>query len=142
MCLKKYVRDGKNGKRVCLHRYGCLCRFLRKKDPGFSLFIKILKGYEPCITAITAYELYLGHMKMKRKDRIDDFIYQFIILPFDLKASEASANIESSLDKKGKGIGIPDTLIAGICISNNVPLLTINTMHFSRVNGLSLFPVD
>ena len=41
-------------------------------------------------------------MKMKRKDRIDDFIYQFVILPFDLKASEVSANIESSLDRKGQ----------------------------------------
>jgi tRNA(fMet)-specific endonuclease VapC len=118
---------------VCIDTDVCV-DFLRKRNPGFSLFIKILKGYEPCMTAITAYELYLGHMKMKRKDRIDDFIYQFVILPFDLKASEVSANIESSLDRKGKGIGIPDTLIAGICISNNVPLLTINTMHFSRVN--------
>jgi len=104
--------------------------------------IKILKGYEPCITAITAYELYLGYMKMKRRDRIDDFIYQFVILPFDLKASEVSANIESSLDRKGKGIGIPDTLIAGICISNNLPLLTLNTVHFSRVTGLNLFPIE
>ena len=73
---------------------------------------------------------------------IDDFIYQFVILPFDLKASEVSANIESSLDRKGKGIGIPDTLIAGICISNNLPLLTLNTLHFSRVTGLNLIPID
>ena len=126
---------------VCIDTDVCV-DFLRKRNLGFDLFIRILKGYEPCITAITAYELYLGHMKMKRKDRIDDFIYQFVMLPFDLKASEVSANIESSLDRKGKGIGIPDTLIAGICISNNVPLLTINTMHFPRVNGLNLFLID
>jgi tRNA(fMet)-specific endonuclease VapC len=126
---------------VCIDTDICV-DFLRKRSPGFNLFIKILKGYEPCITAITSYELYLGHMKMKRKDRIDDFIYQFIILPFDLKASEVSANIGSSLDAKGKGIGIPDTLIAGICMSNNVPLLTLNTMHFSRVTGLNLIPID
>jgi tRNA(fMet)-specific endonuclease VapC len=126
---------------VCIDTDVCV-DFLRKRDPGFSLFIKILKRYEPCITAITAYELYLGHMKMKRKDRIDDFIYQFVILPLDLKASETSAHIEASLDRKGKGIGIPDTFIAGICLSNNVPLLTINTIHFSRVNGLNLFSVD
>jgi len=126
---------------VCIDTDVCV-DFLRKRDPGFNLFVKIIKEFEPCITAITAYELYLGHMKMKRKDRIDDFIDQFAILPFDLKASEVSADIESSLDRKGKGIGIPDTLIAGICISNNIPLLTTNTLHFSRVNGLNLFPID
>ncbi len=81
-------------------------------------------------------------MKMKRKDRIGDFIHQFVIFPFDLKAAEVSATIESSLNRKGKGIGIPDTLIAGICISNNLPLLTLNTPHFSRVIGLNLIPID
>src|SRR4030066_2472387 len=126
---------------ICIDTDVCV-DFLRKRNPGFELFVRILEGYEPCISAITAYELYLGYMKRKRKDRIDDFIYQFVILPFDLKASEVSANIEASLDRKGKGIGIPDTFIAGICLSNNVPLLTINTMHFSRVNGLNLFSVD
>jgi len=126
---------------VCIDTDVCV-DFLRKRDPGFNLFVKIIKEFEPCITAITAYELYLGHMKMKRKDRIDDFIDQFAILPFDLKASEVSADIESSLDRKGKGIGIPDTLIAGICISNNIPLLTTNTLHFSRVNGLNLLTID
>jgi len=92
---------------VCIDTDVCV-DFLRKRTPGFNLFMKILEGYEPCMTAITAYELYLGHMKMKRKDRIDDFIYQFFILPFDLKASEVSATIESSLDRKGKGIEILD----------------------------------
>ena len=28
--------------------------FLRKRTPGFNLFVKILEGYEPCMTAITA----------------------------------------------------------------------------------------
>lgn len=96
--------------------------FLRKKDTGFNLFLKLLEDYNPCITSITAFELFLGHIKMKRKEPIDDFINQFVLLPFDLKASRASAKIQSSLYKKGKGIGIPDLLIAGICVANNIPL--------------------
>jgi tRNA(fMet)-specific endonuclease VapC len=112
--------------------------FLRKKEPGFNLLIKLLERYNPCITAITSFELYLGHIKMKRKDQIDNFIDQFVLLPLDLKASKVSANIQASLDKKGKGIGIPDLLIAGICVANSVPLLTLNTKHFSRVPGLKL----
>jgi len=112
--------------------------FLRKKEPGFKLLLKLIEHYSPSITAITVFELFLGHFKMKRKDKIDDFIDQFVLLPFDRKASEASASIQASLDKKGKGIGIPDLLIAGICVANSVPLLTLNTKHFSRVSGLKL----
>jgi tRNA(fMet)-specific endonuclease VapC len=112
--------------------------FFRKKEPGFNLLLKLIEHYSPSITAITVFELFLGHFKMKRKDKIDDFIDQFVLLPFDRKASEASASIQASLDKKGKGIGIPDLLIAGICVANSVPLLTLNTKHFSRVSGLKL----
>lgn len=126
---------------VCIDSDVCI-DFLRERNPGHDLFVRVIRKYEPGIAAVTAFELYLGHMKMKRKDRIDDFIYQFSILPFDLKAAEISANIESSLERKGKGIGFPDTLIAGICISNGVPLLTLNTKHFSRVTGLELIPID
>ena len=56
--------------------------FLRAKGPGSALFIKLLENYEPCITAITAFELYLGHIKMKRRDSVADFIAQLSILPF------------------------------------------------------------
>jgi len=126
--------------RLCIDTDVCV-DFLRKKNPGFNLFTKVFNRYEPCITAITAFELYLGHTKMKRRERIDDFINQFIILPFDLKASEVSAKIQSALDEKGEGIGIPDTLIAGICISNQVPLLTLNKKHFSRITGLKLITI-
>jgi tRNA(fMet)-specific endonuclease VapC len=115
--------------------------FLRKKAPGFIFLPKLLERYEPCITAITAFELYLGHIKMKRKDRIDDFIAQFTILPFDLQAPVISAQIQASLDKRGEGIGIPDTLIAGICVAKDIPLLTLNTRHFLKVIELKLITI-
>ena len=112
--------------------------FLRKVNPGFDLFTKLISQYKPCITAITTFELHLGQMKMKRRDDLSDFFKHFSFLPFDYQASEAAASIQSKLDKKGSGIGIPDVLIAGICIANNVPLLTLNKRHFSRITELKL----
>jgi tRNA(fMet)-specific endonuclease VapC len=126
---------------VCLDTDICV-DFLRKKDPGFTLFLKLLERFEPCLTTVSTFELYLGHLKMKRRERIDEFLAQFIILPFDLKASLVSANIQALLNKKGESIGIPDALIAGICIANNIPLLTLNAKHFSRVTGLKLIPIN
>jgi tRNA(fMet)-specific endonuclease VapC len=125
---------------VCVDTDICV-DFLRRKDPGFRSLIKLLERYNPCITAITAFELHLGHLKMKRKDRIDDFIAQFAVLPFDLRASKTSAVIQASLDRAGSSIGIPDALIAGTCVARNVPLLTLNTKHFSRVDSLKLIAI-
>ena len=115
--------------------------FLRKKKPGLDLFTKLMAQYNPCLTAITTFELHLGQMKMKRRDALDDFISQFTFLPFDYPASAAAAKIQAALDEKGAGIGVPDILIAGICISRNIPLLTLNTKHFPRVPELRLIPI-
>ena len=39
-------------------------------------------------------------------------------------------------------IGLPDTMIAGICLSQDLPLLTRNTRHYTRVAGLQIFTPD
>jgi len=52
-----------------------------------------------------------------------------------------SARIQASLDRRGEGIGIPDTLIAGICIAEKVPLLTLNAKHFSKIDELRLINI-
>jgi tRNA(fMet)-specific endonuclease VapC len=127
-------------KNICVDTDVCI-DFLRRKEPGLTLLIKLLEKFDPCITTITAFELYLGHIKMNRKDRIEDFIDQFSILPFNLEAAMISARIQASLDSKGEGIGIPDTLIAGICVAEKVPLLTLNTKHFSKIDELRLINI-
>jgi predicted nucleic acid-binding protein len=56
-------------KLVCIDTDVCI-DFLRKRDPGFTFLIESFERFEPAITAVTAFELYLGHLKMKRKDSI------------------------------------------------------------------------
>jgi tRNA(fMet)-specific endonuclease VapC len=75
---------------------------------------------------------------MKRTEQIVDFITQFTVLPFDIKTAETSARIHAALGKRGESIGIPDTLIAGICVAADIPLLTLNIRHFSRITDLAL----
>lgn len=112
--------------------------FLRDREPGKGKFLRAVAEFMPHITAITSFELHLGHIKMKKRENLDDFINQFHILSFDSKAAKITAKIQAELDEKGTGISIPDTLIAGICIANNVPLLTNNMKHFTRVKSLRL----
>jgi predicted nucleic acid-binding protein len=88
--------------------------FLRNRAPGSKIFLKVVSEYVPHITSITAFELYLGHIKMKKKESLDSFINQFHILPFDSLVAKTTAQIQAELNEKGIDIGIPDTLIAGI----------------------------
>jgi tRNA(fMet)-specific endonuclease VapC len=67
-------------------------------------------------------------------------ILQF--LPFDLDSAKMTATVQNELREKGEEIGLPDTLIAGICIANSIPLLTNNYDHYSRIKNLRLVDLD
>lgn len=122
---------------ACIDTDVCI-DFLRSRNPGAEKFLKTVSEFTPHITSITAFELHLGHIKLKKRDSLDSFINQFHILPFDAKAAKTTAKIQAELDEKGAHIGIPDTLIAGICVANSIPLLTNNIRHFSRIKSLKL----
>ena len=42
------------------------------------------------------------------------------------------------MEQKGAAIGMADSLIAGIALENNLPLLTRNRRHFEGVDGLRI----
>ncbi|WP_338834278.1 Ribonuclease VapC2 [Moorella humiferrea] len=123
-----------------------------------SIIIGFLKGHQPevdyveqalrngtlTITAITVFELKVGLPANSKRERLlTKFFQQVTILPFDGQAALAAAMIENRLRSGGEGIGVPDTLIAGICLARNLSLLTLNIEHFKRVPGLEvLTPVS
>jgi len=94
------------------------------------------------IPAVVLYELEVGLAKSndttKRRKQLDDFIALMTVLPMDMKAAKAAANIRATLETKGTPIGAMDTLIAGITLANQGVLVTHNTKEFSRVQGLVL----
>ncbi len=70
-------------------------------------------------------------------------LYQLVqILPFDQNVAQKSANVGKRLQARGEKIGLGDTLIAGTCLSQQVPLLTRNVRHFSRVPNLHVITPD
>jgi len=95
-----------------------------------------MKRFDLRVTAITAYELLLGQLRMRRKQDLTGLLQVIPVIPFGRHAAEESAKTHFNLMKKGQEIGLPDTLIAGICLAEAVPLLTYNLDHFERVDGL------
>lgn len=51
------------------------------------------------------------------------------------------AEVRRKLDRTGQPIGMGDSLIAGIALTHNLPLLTRNRNHFTRVVTLQLVDV-
>lgn len=56
----------------------------------------------------------------------------------DEPGADAGAEIRRTLERAGTGIGMADSLIAGIVVAHRSVLLTRNRRHFERVPGLAL----
>jgi predicted nucleic acid-binding protein len=52
-----------------------------------------------------------------------------------------TSDVRQKLARRGVSIGMADSLIAGIALVNNLPVLTRNRKHFENVKGLRLVPV-
>jgi len=59
-------------------------------------------------------------------------------LPFDDAAAEQYAALRDELERRGEPIGPHDLLIAAICVTHKVKLVTANTGEFQRIAGLNI----
>jgi len=122
---------------ICLDT-SILIDYYRKKDKSQSLFFKLTEQYTIfAVSAITEYELYLGNSP-EQNIFWDDFFSRVIVLPFDSKAVKQSVSIYKQLKRENKLIHLPDIMIAGTALKNNMPLATLNRKHFERINNLKI----
>lgn len=113
---------------------------LRKHD--FALQTAI-EHFDCALTAITLYELNAApSYTEQQRAALSEILSVVDVLPFDTRAAEQSAQISRQLASRGRLIGVPDLLTAGICLANDIALLTRNIEHFSRIDGLKLVTPD
>lgn len=67
-----------------------------------------------------------------------EFLKQFVSLPFDDDAANMFGRIRAKLAKAGTPIGAYDLQIAAISLVHGLTLVTHNTREFGRVEGLKL----
>ena len=89
-------------------------------------------------TTITRFELLCGARTAAQLTRITRLLETLPALPLDERAADAAADIRRTLERLGHPIGMADSLIAGIVVSNGGALLTRNRRHFERVPSLRL----
>jgi tRNA(fMet)-specific endonuclease VapC len=93
------------------------------------------------ISIISYYEIISGLQSIDANKRINEFetFCKLIdIINLDKASILASCKIYASLKKSGKLIDDIDILIAGIALSNNLVMITDNTEHFDRIEGLKV----
>lgn len=93
------------------------------------------------ISIISYYEIVSGLQSIDAKRRIAEFekFCELIdIINLDKASISASCKIYAALKKSGRLIDDIDILIAGVALSNNLVMVTNNTEHFERIEGLKI----
>ena len=93
-------------------------------------------------STLVAYELLSGAQMGPKagvrlaKNRL--WLSRYDVLPITLEDATCAATIRASLAQEGLPIGAVDTLLAGQALDRGLTLVTANTRHFKRVDGLSV----
>lgn len=115
-----------------------LIDYFRKTDKANSRLVALFdQGYDFYISAITHYEIYSGATGAQLPFWMN-MLARTKVIPFDQNISQAAVDINATLKRKRKQIGIADLFIAATAITNNLPLATLNRKHFDRIDGITL----
>lgn len=107
---------------------------LIKDSPVCKKIVNIIGEVPAVITVFTINEVLVGAKGIEKK-AIEKITEGVNILNFDKDAAIKSADIEQFLTKQGRKINNVDTFIAGICISQQKTIVTLDK-HFKRIPGL------
>jgi tRNA(fMet)-specific endonuclease VapC len=91
------------------------------------------------LSVITVMEIARGFQQNQSVRRLNDFLTAVAseeVLIFDQPAAELAGRIEGELVRTGRPIGMADTMIAAVAVTQGLELSTGNTAHFQRVQQL------
>ena len=120
-----------------------------------DIFSEILKGIDQRVVAkatsyrttfghytistITVLEIVKGFHKIKREDRLQQFLVGLLtveLLTLNLRSAELAGRIYADLERAGQPIGRADPTIAAIALRHTLTLVTGNLSHYQRIPAL------
>ena len=97
---------------------------------------------EVATTIITACELYYGAAKsmkpLENKRAVDAFLGTLRVLEMNRHAAMFFGLFKADLEKAGRGLADADMMIGAIARAHSAVVVTGNTRHFDRIDGLTL----
>jgi|SRR5215471_15225614 len=115
-----------------------LIDFLAGVDPAAEKVASELERGSLQTTSITRFELLSAASHTKQEAQVGQLLSAIPALPLDGAATDQAAGVRASLESSGSSIGMADSLIAGIALAHDAPLLTRNMRQFENVAGLRL----
>jgi tRNA(fMet)-specific endonuclease VapC len=94
------------------------------------------------VSVITMMELYFGAYKSQRFEanmaKVRTIEQTFEVLPAGKEIADVFGAMKASLQKAGSPLDDFDLIISATALSRNLVLVTNNTRHFARIEGLML----
>jgi tRNA(fMet)-specific endonuclease VapC len=115
-----------------------LIDFLAGREPAAERVARELESGNLWTTVITRFEMLSGARSARETKIIGELLDSMKIASLDVPAADRAADVRRALERKGVGIGMADSLIAGIVLHVGGTLLTRNLLHFQRIEGLDL----
>lgn len=113
-----------------------------KGNQGVNQKIAELASIPKAISIITYGELLYGARKFTQREKNTSVVYRlaeiFPIIGITRATMEAFTDLKAALDRKGERIEDFDLLIAATALNLNYVLVTNNTKHYKRIEGLQL----
>ena len=117
---------------------GVFIDYLRAKDKSKTVLQNLPDNLELYISPITLYELYMGAITPPKWVDVKTLTDDIPVLPFTKAISEKAAIVYQELRKDNKIIEFRDIFIAATALVHDLPVLTRNKKHFTRVKGLKV----
>ena len=115
-----------------------LIDYLHGVSPVHEQIGRYLDSQQLVTTVVTIFELLSGGDEGRRAKATREIAELIPVLTLDFVSAGRAAAVNRHLIQSGQSINMGDSLIAGIALANDLPLLTRNRKHFSRVPNLRL----
>lgn len=111
--------------------------FLRASDKTKTTLYQLPDDTELFLSVVTLYELLMGATDEVKKRDVKLLTEPLILLPFTKPVAEKSAEIYHNIRQRNKMIEFRDIFIGATALAHRLPVLTKNTKHFERIDGLT-----
>ncbi len=93
-------------------------------------------------SAMSAIELFVGANLRKDKPKsvelVNILLGKLNLLEINREISEKAGAIKAQLITTGQQVSLADVIIAATCLEHNMPIVTRNVKHFSKIRGLKV----
>lgn len=111
---------------------------LRAKDQSRTTLANLPPNAILYVSSITVFELFSGATNTDKYGKVQKLLQDVLVLPMTASVGEKAGEIFRMLRSTGSMIEVSDIFIAATALANNLPVKTLNTRHFERVEGLRL----